>query len=588
MRLVNQSFEIWEQEPGIIGVFKQIERAARLSYKSEENITDDSATEFVNRMVNMGHWATLEHGTVYLVVPQDNPNYHHLLSKYKNNPYSICNHAVTFNGVPAGNLYITSNYRVLLENRWIEDLKYIYSPLNMHSRRVTVHLVCDRGVSHEVVRHRAFSYMQQSTRYVNSSSISPIIEYNCDDISDICAAYQQGFSMKNISDNSSFSEWEIRKILLENNIAIRGLNNKGNRVEDYFSIIDTPEKAYLLGLIQTDGSLSISNRNGSLCITQHKDYTWYIEDMLLDFSDNICVYDDKNCKQLMIGSKTIVNDLINLGIVPNKTRVQTDDNIISLWNSIPDNFKGDFIRGCIDGDGYVRFFIQKRGVNESCNIGFCSIKEILIDKIIDFIYDKFNYKCGKYKCKNLYKLYITDRNKAIEIGDYLYSNFKYPFGHPKKASTWIKRINKQYPIADYKDPKFQIIKPTWINDNSPESIFDFIKSLDCCENSYTKLRMFGWKPQQARNVLPNALKTELAITGFAKDYWGEYWLINKNTNKVDKIIPGKAWKDVDSVPRDIYNVVEKGFFPLRCSKSAHPQMRELAIPLRDEFYELGL
>lgn len=324
MKLIEQSFEIWEQEPGIIGVFKQIERAARLSYKSEENITDDSATEFVSRMVNMGHWATLEHGTVYLVVPQDNPNYHRLLSKYKSNPYSICNYAVTFNGVPVDNLYITTNYRVLLENKWIEDLKYICGPLDRHSRRVTVHLICDRGISHEVVRHRVFSFMQESTRWCRYSS-----------------------------------------------------NRFGNEIT--------------------------------------------------------------------------------------------------------------FIKPC-----------------------------------------------------------FLDDNKLALYGPY----------------------------------------HTVIRDKSPESIF--IANMNNAEKDYMDLIGLGWKPQQARNVLPNALKTELAITGFAKDYWGEYWLINKNTNKVDKVIPGRSWKDIDSVPRSMYNIVERGFFPLRCSKSAHPQMQELVIPLRDKFYELEL
>ena len=118
--------------------------------------------------------------------------------------------------------------------------------------------------------------------------------------------------MKNISDNSSMSEHEIRKILLENNITIRGLNNKGNRVENYFSVIDTPEKAYLLGIIQTDGSVRMTNRNATLAITQHKDYAWYIENMLLNFSDKICNSKDRNCRQLAIGSKAIVNDLINI------------------------------------------------------------------------------------------------------------------------------------------------------------------------------------------------------------------------------------------------------------------------------------
>lgn len=324
MKLIKQSFEIWEQEPGIIGVFKQIERAARLSYKSEENITDDSAVEFVSRMVNMGHWATLEHGTIYLVVPQDNPNYHHLLSKYKSNPYSVCNYSIAFNGAPVGNLYITSNYRVLLENKWLEDLKYICGPLDMHSRRVTVRLVCDKGISHEVVRHRVFSYMQESSRWCNYSS-----------------------------------------------------NRFGNEIT--------------------------------------------------------------------------------------------------------------FIKPC-----------------------------------------------------------FLDDNKLALYGPY----------------------------------------HAVIRDKSPESIF--IANMNNAEKDYMDLIGLGWKPQQARNVLPHALKTELAITGFAKDYWGEYWLINKNTNKVDKVIPGRSWKDVDLVPRDMYNVVEKGFFPLRCSKSAHPQMQELIIPLRDKFRELGL
>ncbi|MEE1517529.1 MAG: hypothetical protein UF228_08030, partial [Lachnospiraceae bacterium] len=66
MKLINSSFEILEQAPGIQGVKKQIERAGRTCYKSEDKITDTSCEEFVNRMVNSGHGAMLEHGTVYL------------------------------------------------------------------------------------------------------------------------------------------------------------------------------------------------------------------------------------------------------------------------------------------------------------------------------------------------------------------------------------------------------------------------------------------------------------------------------------------------------------------------------------------
>ena len=71
MRIIEPSFEILEQLPGLDGVYKQIERAGRICYKSEDRITEDSAKEFVDRMVNSKHYAMLEHGTVYLMVPND-------------------------------------------------------------------------------------------------------------------------------------------------------------------------------------------------------------------------------------------------------------------------------------------------------------------------------------------------------------------------------------------------------------------------------------------------------------------------------------------------------------------------------------
>ena len=60
--------------------------------------------------------------------------------------------------------YITMNYRHIVENGWLDDLQYICEPTEYHERRVTVHFVCDRGVSHEFVRHRVFSFAQESTR----------------------------------------------------------------------------------------------------------------------------------------------------------------------------------------------------------------------------------------------------------------------------------------------------------------------------------------------------------------------------------------------------------------------------------------
>lgn len=181
MKLCKPLFEIWEQSAGLEGVYKQIEKVGRVCYKSEDKITEDSAKPFVDRMIKSGHGAMLEHGTVYLKVINKglslcNYEKDHIEDKYINNPYS----KVVFGKYPKYNsyeeklkatqeVYITTNYRVLVENGWLDDLQYICEPTEFHERRITVHFVCDRGVSHEFVRHRVMSFAQESTRYCNYS-----------------------------------------------------------------------------------------------------------------------------------------------------------------------------------------------------------------------------------------------------------------------------------------------------------------------------------------------------------------------------------------------------------------------------------
>lgn len=166
MKLINSSFEIYEQGPGLEGIYRQIEIAGRTCYKSEDKITGDSAKGFVERMVKSGHKAMLEHGTVYLMIPNkeawDALGDNWVLDNYRASPYSVIN-------CDTQSYYITTNYRVLVENGWLDDLKYLCEPTEHHERRVTVKFICDRGVSHEFVRHRVFSFAQESTRYCNYS-----------------------------------------------------------------------------------------------------------------------------------------------------------------------------------------------------------------------------------------------------------------------------------------------------------------------------------------------------------------------------------------------------------------------------------
>lgn len=169
MRLIKPSYSIIEQPPGLEGVYKMIEIAGRTCYKSENNITEDSAKAFVDRMIKSGHGAMLEHGTVYLDIPWNATEEAFSLqlklriNKYDSNKYSRVVDTEEHHS------YITTNLRVLVENRWLDDLQYICEPTEHHIKRVSVRFICDRGVSHEFVRHRVMSFAQESTRYCNYS-----------------------------------------------------------------------------------------------------------------------------------------------------------------------------------------------------------------------------------------------------------------------------------------------------------------------------------------------------------------------------------------------------------------------------------
>lgn len=165
MNIIEPKVELIKQSPGIEGILKQIEIAGRTCYKSEDKIAEGTAEEFVNKLIKMKHYSVLEHGTVYLEVPLDrsleyDENADMTVKKYKRDPYSkVC--------VLDDVAYITTNYRVLIENYWMHDLSYICEPTDNHHLRTTFKVSTNIGVSREFNRHRSLSISERSTRYCN-------------------------------------------------------------------------------------------------------------------------------------------------------------------------------------------------------------------------------------------------------------------------------------------------------------------------------------------------------------------------------------------------------------------------------------
>ena len=87
-----------------------------------------------------------------------------------------------------------------------------------------------------------------------------------------------------------------------------------------------------------------------------------------------------------------------------------------------------------------------------------------------------------------------------------------------------------------------VIKPVWADEAKDPDAYELWKgTMLCCEDAYMELLSNGYSAQQARCVLPNALKTEVVMTA----NWRE-------------------WRKI---------------FGLRCALDAHPDMRRLMVPL---------
>lgn len=173
MKLIKQSFEFINQTDfSLVGIKKHIERCARVSYKSEDKITDTSYEKFVNMLESRGHDRPLEFGTVYLSRTSQKEDNMEWLDKYAYNPwskFSFGNGSTRINGELRNTIYVTTNYRVIKEHHWEDDLKYLCEPTEYHHKRYTIHMILDRGVMDEFRTHVGLSHLAESTRYCNYS-----------------------------------------------------------------------------------------------------------------------------------------------------------------------------------------------------------------------------------------------------------------------------------------------------------------------------------------------------------------------------------------------------------------------------------
>lgn len=132
-------------------------------------------------------------------------------------------------------------------------------------------------------------------------------------------------------------------------------------IENYWETIDSYDKAYFLGFLITDGSV-IGN---CVSLELHNDDSYILKTFASYTHNSNKIYNNPTRPHSRFGAKrkTWVDDLAKYGVIPNKTYAT------SYPNNIPEELESHFIRGLIDGDGWISC--------KSPAVGFCGTESLV-------------------------------------------------------------------------------------------------------------------------------------------------------------------------------------------------------------------
>ena len=248
------------------------------------------------------------------------------------------------------------------------------------------------------------------------------IEFSQEQIEDILNKYQNNWSQQKIADFYQVSRPVIKRILKVQNdkIIIRDKTSKYQYQQDIFEIIDTAEKAYWLGFLAADGCNYQREHNASIILNVHQKDMEHLNKFKQFCNTNAEIksyvgYEGFSnqtpmCK-IVLNSKKISNDLIDKGIVPNKSLILQPPNI-------SEQFYKPFILGYFDGDGSI----SKTSQYNNYSISIQGTKEILtwICQVLNW--DANLEKRDNNSIHNSYYIRCGGTNKPYQILNQLYNS----------------------------------------------------------------------------------------------------------------------------------------------------------------------
>lgn len=289
--------------------------------------------------------------------------------------------------------------------------------------------------------------------YKNGKQTYNEIVFNQEQETDIIASYQNGESSVSIGKRYGTTHKPILKVLHRNNIEISQAKmvRRYNVNENYFDVIDTQEKAYVLGLLYSDGSNNPDKSTVSISL-QEEDRDLLEQVRLLIGSDKPLEYLDyskktdfgyryKNQFRLLVFSKHICDSLTRLGVIKNKSLKTTFPAFLER-SLIP-----HFIRGVYDGDGSV--YMQCKSTNNHAITLTITATDNFCCGMKEVVESELGINCHVYdaSCHNgITKVFtLSGRNISKTFLDWIYQDATIYL--QRKYDRYVSYYNINNPLA---------------------------------------------------------------------------------------------------------------------------------------------
>ena len=548
-----------------VKLFKLIELAGRVCYKSENKITETSAIKFVKMLCDRGHTSATEHGTVYFTIPDglfSGPWY-----DIKYSPFSaLCKYDSDL-------CFITTNFRVVL-NAFNGDfegaqdfvIKNAVEP-TQHELRYTFRIICDRGVSHELVRHRTFSFSQEclsgdTVIHYTGLTIKELFERastcygkthnktiwlrSVDDKGQIVpnkmvqvwdkgtgevyeVVTRTGYKIKATMNHRFLCRDGSYKTLSELSsgdfVAVNGrpflISVSDERLIEMYETLSIGEIASLIG----SPAASVDRRLRQLGVWQYRK----------NADNHPEKYNKGKTQEVLAASAHRFKEwYANGGEVWNKGLTEDNPSVKRQADALRahhySNKSGEENSNWHGGISKYREMKKDISYCELCGV------ELTKDEFPNVHHIDGNR--NNNELRNLIKLCtkchrMVHSNKFFEGVRVCYDEivsisyvgvepvYDIQMADPMNnfvANGFIVHNSTRY--VNYNNRGFQFVQPSWWSENAQEDLRHslFISACQNAANSYADLIRLGSTPQQARAVLPNATKTEVIVTGTSSQW----------------------------------------------------------------------